>query len=90
MDLKNWECGIPGKDKTIWEGGLFKLNIAFPDGMFEYPWDLRPNCFTCLDRTDCWNQNTQRSPRNVGVLHIILSILYSTPQHVSIRRGLSC
>lgn len=33
MDLKNWECGIPGKDKTIWEGGLFKLNIAFPDGM---------------------------------------------------------
>ncbi|KEY73713.1 hypothetical protein S7711_06288 [Stachybotrys chartarum IBT 7711] len=34
LDLKNWECGIPGKDKTIWEGGLFKLSIAFPD---EYP-----------------------------------------------------
>ncbi|KAL7897590.1 hypothetical protein HDV64DRAFT_279637 [Trichoderma sp. TUCIM 5745] len=34
LDLKNWECGIPGKEKTIWEGGLFKLNIAFPD---EYP-----------------------------------------------------
>jgi hypothetical protein len=32
LDLKNWECGIPGKEKTIWEGGLFKLNIAFPDG----------------------------------------------------------
>lgn len=32
LDLKNWECGIPGKDKTIWEGGLFKMNIAFPDG----------------------------------------------------------
>lgn len=30
--MKNWECGIPGKEKTIWEGGLFKLNIAFPDG----------------------------------------------------------
>ncbi|KPM46306.1 hypothetical protein AK830_g358 [Neonectria ditissima] len=34
LDVKNWECGIPGKEKTIWEGGLFKLSIAFPD---EYP-----------------------------------------------------
>lgn len=33
LDLKAWECGIPGKEKTIWEGGLFKLNITFPDGM---------------------------------------------------------
>jgi ubiquitin-protein ligase len=34
MDLKRWECGVPGKEKTIWEGGLFKLEVAFPD---EYP-----------------------------------------------------
>lgn len=32
FDLKQWECGIPGKEKTIWEGGLFKLTIIFPDG----------------------------------------------------------
>lgn len=32
LDLKNWECGIPGKEKTIWEGGLFKLQIIFPEG----------------------------------------------------------
>lgn len=32
LDLKNWECGIPGKDKTLWEGGLFKLSVVFPDG----------------------------------------------------------
>jgi hypothetical protein len=32
LDLKNWECGIPGKEKTIWEGGLFKLTMAFPEG----------------------------------------------------------
>ena len=32
LDLKNWECGIPGKDKTLWEGGLFKLSVIFPDG----------------------------------------------------------
>lgn len=34
LDLKKWECGIPGKDKTLWEGGLFKLDVLFPD---EYP-----------------------------------------------------
>jgi ubiquitin-protein ligase len=34
MDLKRWECGVPGKEKTIWEGGLFRLEVTFPD---EYP-----------------------------------------------------
>lgn len=41
LDLKNWECGVPGKEKTIWEGGLFKLTIAFPEGEwppFRYFW----------------------------------------------------
>ncbi|KAK3216435.1 hypothetical protein GRF29_8g3254506 [Pseudopithomyces chartarum] len=32
MDLKKWEVGVPGKEKTIWEGGLFKLEVTFPDG----------------------------------------------------------
>ena len=32
MELKNWNCSIPGKAKTIWEGGLFKLSVIFPDG----------------------------------------------------------
>jgi ubiquitin-conjugating enzyme E2 I len=34
MDLKRWDCGVPGKDNTLWEGGLFKLEVTFPD---EYP-----------------------------------------------------
>lgn len=29
-----WDCGVPGKANTIWEGGLFHLTVAFPD---EYP-----------------------------------------------------
>jgi ubiquitin-conjugating enzyme E2 I len=33
LDLRKWECGIPGKAKTLWEGGLFKLDVTFPDGM---------------------------------------------------------
>ncbi|PGG96361.1 SUMO-conjugating enzyme ubc9 [Blastomyces parvus] len=34
QDMKYWECGIPGKEKTIWAGGLFKLEVIFPE---EYP-----------------------------------------------------
>ncbi|KAK5978417.1 Ubiquitin--protein ligase [Trichostrongylus colubriformis] len=25
LNLFNWECAIPGKKDTIWEGGLYKL-----------------------------------------------------------------
>lgn len=32
LDLKVWECGIPGKEKTIWESGLFKMTMTFPEG----------------------------------------------------------
>ncbi|KAF9738611.1 SUMO-conjugating enzyme ubc9 [Paraphaeosphaeria minitans] len=34
MDLKKWEVGVPGKEKTIWEGGLFKLEVTFPEGTY--------------------------------------------------------
>ncbi|KAI0473255.1 ubiquitin carrier protein [Xylariaceae sp. FL0804] len=34
MNLQVWECGIPGKEKTLWEGGIFKMTMTFPD---EYP-----------------------------------------------------
>ncbi|KAJ5150711.1 uncharacterized protein N7500_010900 [Penicillium coprophilum] len=40
LDLKNWECAIPGKANTLWEGGLFKIDLIFPDDystMLEYP-----------------------------------------------------
>ena len=43
LDLKKWECGIPGKDKTLWEGGLFKLDVLFPDG------ELRCEAFRRVD-----------------------------------------
>jgi ubiquitin-protein ligase len=27
-----WEAGIPGKQGTAWEAGLFKLTLLFPEG----------------------------------------------------------
>jgi ubiquitin-conjugating enzyme E2 I len=34
LDLMVWDCAVPGKDKTIWEGALLKLEVTFPS---EYP-----------------------------------------------------
>ena len=33
-DIMNWEAGIPGREGTDWEGGVYKLLMEFPA---EYP-----------------------------------------------------
>lgn len=30
LDMMTWECGVPGKRGTLWEGGLYKLLMKFP------------------------------------------------------------
>ncbi|GIX82450.1 SUMO-conjugating enzyme UBC9 [Caerostris extrusa] len=34
LNLMNWECAIPGKKSTAWEGGLYNLRMIFKD---DYP-----------------------------------------------------
>ncbi|BFF96083.1 SUMO-conjugating enzyme UBC9-B-like [Drosophila madeirensis] len=34
LNLLLWECAVPGKAGTIWEGGLYKLRMIFKD---DYP-----------------------------------------------------
>ncbi|KAJ8473569.1 hypothetical protein ONZ45_g10047 [Pleurotus djamor] len=40
LNLLEWEVGIPGKPNTPWEGGIYKLNMAFPE---DYP-SKPPKC----------------------------------------------
>ncbi|OMJ92374.1 hypothetical protein SteCoe_4930 [Stentor coeruleus] len=40
LNLIRWECGIPGKIGTIWDGAIYKLFIDFND---EYP-SKPPKC----------------------------------------------
>lgn len=40
LDMFKWECGIPGKDGTIWEGYTYKLVMDFSD---EFP-SKPPKC----------------------------------------------
>jgi hypothetical protein len=30
-DLMKWECGIPGKDGTLWAGAVFPLTMTFSE-----------------------------------------------------------
>ncbi|KAH7025798.1 ubiquitin-conjugating enzyme/RWD-like protein [Microdochium trichocladiopsis] len=60
LDLKIWECGIPGKEKTIWEGGVFKMTMTFPEGKFTPPL-FHPNvypsgtvCLSILNEDEGW------------------------------------
>ncbi|PWN30408.1 ubiquitin-conjugating enzyme [Jaminaea rosea] len=34
MNLMKWEAGIPGKAGSLWEGGMYKLTLDFPE---EFP-----------------------------------------------------
>lgn len=68
LNLLNWECYIPGKKGTSWEGGLFKLRMLFkedypsspPKCKFEPPL-FHPNvypsgtvCLSLLDEEKDW------------------------------------
>jgi len=39
-DIMRWECGVPGKEGTDWEGGVFKVSMEFSD---DYP-SKPPKC----------------------------------------------
>ncbi|KAI9484619.1 SUMO-conjugating enzyme ubc9 [Zychaea mexicana] len=40
LDLMQWTCGIPGKENTPWEHGVYKITMIFPE---EYP-SKPPKC----------------------------------------------
>ncbi|KAG8833764.1 E2 SUMO-conjugating protein ubc9 [Serendipita sp. 399] len=40
LNLMEWEVGIPGKSETLWENGLYKMVMIFPE---EYP-SKPPKC----------------------------------------------
>ncbi|VDL98144.1 unnamed protein product [Schistocephalus solidus] len=68
LDLMVWDCSIPGKKGTLWEGGLFHLRMYFkpeypttpPKCKFEPPL-FHPNvfpsgtvCLSLLDEEKHW------------------------------------
>ncbi|MEQ2194354.1 SUMO-conjugating enzyme UBC9-B [Xenoophorus captivus] len=66
MNLMNWECAIPGKKGTPWEGGLFKLRMLFKD---DYP-SSPPKCEFCAPSSEIII--TQRN------CYLLLQMIYLT------------
>jgi len=36
LDLYTWKCGIPGKEGTEWEGGVYQLTLKFYESKEQY------------------------------------------------------
>ncbi|XP_043063403.1 SUMO-conjugating enzyme UBC9-like [Drosophila ficusphila] len=71
-NLMIWECAIPGKESTPWQGGLYKLRMFFTMGYPNYPPKCKfypplfhPNvypsgtvCMGMLNEDKDWRSNT--------------------------------
>ncbi|GBG28406.1 Ubiquitin-conjugating enzyme E2 E2 [Hondaea fermentalgiana] len=80
-NLMFWECAIPGKADTLWEGGLFHMTFAFPEDYPSSPPKVQfvpvlfhPNvypsgtvCLSILNADEDWNPS-------LTVRHLLLGI----------------
>ena len=78
MDLKKWDCGVPGKEKTLWEGGLFKLEVTFPDGKLYFP---QPTATYLCPHSMPQGKKADLSPQNTPPSHQSVSLTF-LPQHI--------
>ena len=86
LDLFEWECLIPGKKDTPWEGGSYRLRMTFKD---DYPSSppkckfdpplFHPNvypsgtvCLSILDEEKDWRPSITIKQILMGI-HILLS-----------------
>ncbi|TKR77921.1 hypothetical protein L596_018810 [Steinernema carpocapsae] len=85
LDLFNWECAIPGKKGTAWEGGLFKLRMIFKDDFPSTPPKCRfepplfhPNvypsgtvCLSLLDENKDWKPSISIRQLLLGIQDLL-------------------
>lgn len=66
LDLKIWTCAVPGKKDTLWDGGLFKLDVIFPDG------ESRARAFLATIRhTDAGDLRSSRIPNQATKMYVL-------------------
>lgn len=87
LNLFNWECAIPGPKSTIWEGGLYKLRMAFKDDFPSTPPKCRfepplfhPNvypsgtvCLSLLDENKDWKPSISIKQLLVGIQELLVT-----------------
>ncbi|RXM32384.1 BAI1-associated protein 3 [Acipenser ruthenus] len=96
MNLMNWECAIPGKKGTPWEGGLFKLRMLFKDDYPSSPpkWDdghmteRQLNSAPVLRTRSPWGRHTAnrgKQPRRARYHQ--LDLLYEEALYTTVNRA---
>jgi len=84
-DLLKWEAGIPGKVGTLWEGGLFRVKILYPDDFPSSPPKVQfvpvlfhPNvypsgtvCLSILNAEYDWNPTVTLKQVLIGVQDLL-------------------
>lgn len=85
VNMMKWECGIPGKPKTDWEGGLYKLAVEFTEDYPSRPPKVRftpplfhPNvypsgtvCLSILDADKAWRPSITLKQILLGVQDLL-------------------
>lgn len=85
LNLFNWECAIPGRKDTIWEGGLYRIRMLFKDDFpstppkckFEPPL-FHPNvypsgtvCLSLLDENKDWKPSISIKQLLIGIQDLL-------------------
>ncbi|KAH8286717.1 hypothetical protein KR018_003033 [Drosophila ironensis] len=84
-DLMTWQCSVPGKTSTPWEGGVYKFQLFFdndypnsiPKCQFQPPL-FHPNvsvsgelCLTLIDQEKIWRPGTTVIKIVLGVYRLL-------------------
>ncbi|XP_058127643.1 SUMO-conjugating enzyme UBC9-like [Anopheles ziemanni] len=95
QDLMVWECVIPGKTRTPWQGGSYKLRMYFNDDyplspplcMFEPPL-FHPNVFpsgkvalSTLDKEKDWHPAMTIKQLLLGIQRLLTEPNFKDPAH---------
>ncbi|GMR48923.1 hypothetical protein PMAYCL1PPCAC_19121 [Pristionchus mayeri] len=85
LNLFVWDCAIPGKKDTIWEGGLYRIKMMFKDDFpstppkckFEPPL-FHPNvypsgtvCLSLLDENKDWKPSITVRQLLIGIQDLL-------------------
>ncbi|ORX40606.1 putative ubiquitin-conjugating enzyme [Kockovaella imperatae] len=96
LNLMEWEVGIPGKEKTDWEGGLYKIRMTFPEDFptkppkckFEPPL-FHPNvypsgtiCLSILNEDQSWKPSITIKQIVLGVQDLLDNANINDPAQV--------
>eukprot|EP01102_Stenamoeba_stenopodia_P002765 TRINITY_DN12631_c0_g1_i1.p1 TRINITY_DN12631_c0_g1~~TRINITY_DN12631_c0_g1_i1.p1 ORF type:complete len:161 (-),score=23.22 TRINITY_DN12631_c0_g1_i1:92-574(-) len=85
LNMFKWQCGFPGKEGTIWEGGVYPVTLTFSDdyptkpplcafpGGFFHP-NVFPNgavCLSILDENLDWKPSITLKQILMGVQELL-------------------